>query len=262
MKIYPTKFKSFQRKIVQMGALQKLQNFIQTLIIFWPVYSIDTNSLFWLTFVELPFCHFPPPNNSIRGKDSQIYLSSFSNKRKTTKLFPSPLTFLEWPMLVFRGRTSTWRPHTGLCKFVQNVSTNIWILGKRTNLKLGEVSSLLIFYNITISWLYPLNGFRIIFHCVWIAWQYKHGLSGVRWRHILSRINQIWLCNFPNWQFLSSAPIKRYDYSMLIGVVDLHFQGAHSVPTCLTHTQLLALAKFYSGESYLFNSSICLRSYG
>ena len=71
-KSYPTKFKSFQRKIVQMGALQKLQNSIQTLIIFWPVYPIHTNSLFLVTFEELSFCHFPTPNTSIRGKDSQI----------------------------------------------------------------------------------------------------------------------------------------------------------------------------------------------
>ena len=34
MKSYPTKFKSFLWKIVQMGTLQKLQNSIQTLIIF------------------------------------------------------------------------------------------------------------------------------------------------------------------------------------------------------------------------------------
>ena len=33
---------------------------------------ILTNSLFWVIFVELPFCHFPPPNTSIRGKDSKI----------------------------------------------------------------------------------------------------------------------------------------------------------------------------------------------
>ena len=33
MKSYPTKFKSFQWKIVQMGAFQKSQNSIQTLII-------------------------------------------------------------------------------------------------------------------------------------------------------------------------------------------------------------------------------------
>ena len=67
---YPTKFKSFQRKIVQMGALQKTQNSIQILIILWTVYSIHTNSLFWVILEELPFCDFPPPDTSIRGKDS------------------------------------------------------------------------------------------------------------------------------------------------------------------------------------------------
>ena len=72
MKSYPTKLKSFQRKIVQMGALQKLQNSIQTFIILWPGYPVHTSSLFWVIFEELPFCHFPPPNTSIRGKDSQI----------------------------------------------------------------------------------------------------------------------------------------------------------------------------------------------
>ena len=74
MKSYLTKFKSFPWKIVQMGISQKLQNSIQTLIIFWPVYPIHTNSLFWVIFLELPFCHFPPPNTSIRGKDSKIQL--------------------------------------------------------------------------------------------------------------------------------------------------------------------------------------------
>ena len=87
-----------------MGALRKLQNSIQTLVIFWPVYPIHTNSLFWVTFEELSFCHFLPPNTSIRGKDSQISVDlsfehlSFSSKRKTTILFPSPLTFLQWPI--------------------------------------------------------------------------------------------------------------------------------------------------------------------
>ena len=74
MKSYPTKFKSFLWKIVQMGTLQKLQNSIQTLMISWPVYPIHTNSLFWVIFVELPFCQFPPPNTSNRGKDSKIWL--------------------------------------------------------------------------------------------------------------------------------------------------------------------------------------------
>ena len=45
---------------------------VATLTIFWPVNPIHTNSLFWVIFVELPFCHFPSPNTSIRGKDSKI----------------------------------------------------------------------------------------------------------------------------------------------------------------------------------------------
>ena len=74
MKSYSNKFKSFHRRIVQIGALQKLQNSIQTLTSLWPVYPIHTNSLFWVIFEELPFCHFLPPNTSTSGKDSQIQL--------------------------------------------------------------------------------------------------------------------------------------------------------------------------------------------
>ena len=67
MKSYPIKFESFQRNIVQMGALQKLQNSIQILKILWPVYSIHTNSILddvWIAII-LPF---PPLNTSILAK--------------------------------------------------------------------------------------------------------------------------------------------------------------------------------------------------
>ena len=59
--------------------LQKLQNSIQPLIILWPAYPIHTNSTFWVIFEELPFCHFPPPNTSNHGKDSQIWLIFYLN---------------------------------------------------------------------------------------------------------------------------------------------------------------------------------------
>ena len=39
--------KSFRENIVEMVALQKLQNSLQTPVILWPVYSISTNSLSW-----------------------------------------------------------------------------------------------------------------------------------------------------------------------------------------------------------------------
>ena len=38
MKSYPAKLESFQREIVQVEALQKLQNSTQTRMILWPVY--------------------------------------------------------------------------------------------------------------------------------------------------------------------------------------------------------------------------------
>ena len=62
----------FSGKIVQMGALQKLQNSIQTLQILWPVYPIHTNSLLQVIFEKLSFCHFPLLNTSILAQDSQI----------------------------------------------------------------------------------------------------------------------------------------------------------------------------------------------
>ena len=40
---------------------------------------------------------------------------------------------------------------------------NVWSLGERTGLKLGEVSYLYVFYNIKISELFPLDGFWLIF---------------------------------------------------------------------------------------------------
>ena len=70
---------------------------------------IHTNSPFLVIFEELPFCHFPPLNTSILGKDSNLvdlsfeYLS-FLNKRKTSILFPSPLTFLQLPMVIESSR--------------------------------------------------------------------------------------------------------------------------------------------------------------
>ena len=69
-------------------------------------------------------------------------------------------------MLVSLGGTTTWQLRkSGLCKFVQNISKNVWSSGKCTDLKFGEVSYMYSFisYNIIISWLYTQNGFRINF---------------------------------------------------------------------------------------------------
>ena len=80
----------------------------------------------------------------------------------------------------------TWRFHTELCKFLRNISTNICGLGKRTDLKLGEVSCLFISNKITISWLYPLDSFRLIF---FIAWQWKRSIQRTHPSHNINMIN-------------------------------------------------------------------------
>ena len=85
----------------------------------------------------------------ISGLDSQSKLQTF--------------TLFSARHVGVHGDTPTWRLRTGLCKFVQNISTNIRSLGKRTDLKLGEMSYLFTSYNNIISWRYTLNGFRIIF---------------------------------------------------------------------------------------------------
>ena len=113
MESYPTKLKSFQPKIVQMGASQKLQiTYIQILIILWLVCPIHTNSLFSVIFEELSFSHFPPLNTSVLGKDSQIQLIFhlnilvFQTNGKQPYSFPVLSRFCNF-LLGGDGRTAT-----------------------------------------------------------------------------------------------------------------------------------------------------------
>ena len=55
--------------------------------------------------------------------------------------------------------TPTWRFHTELYKFQWNVSANNSATEYRTDLRLGEAVYLLIFYNVTNSWLLSSDGF-------------------------------------------------------------------------------------------------------
>ena len=62
------------------------------------------------------------------------------------------LRWLFWKK--FSSHFASYFPHN----FIRNISTNISTLEQWINLKLGELSSLIIIYNITISWLYLLLG--------------------------------------------------------------------------------------------------------
>ena len=132
MTSYPAKFKSFQPKVIQMGALEKLQNSTQILIILWLVYPINTNSLFQVIFEELSFCHVPPPNTSILGKDSQIYLIFHLNVLVLQTNVKQPYSF---PVFSRFCNCLSFRLYQKLGKLLETGFFN-----KRTNYSLSIVS--------------------------------------------------------------------------------------------------------------------------
>ena len=65
------------------------------------------------------------------------------------------------------------RLHLKLYKGAWNVSaTNSETVGHK-DLRFGQIVYILVFYNISFSWLLPLDGFKCIFCSVFIAWQWK-----------------------------------------------------------------------------------------
>ena len=95
-------------------------------------------------------------------------------------------------MLVYHRGTPTWHSILG-SKFVQNISRNVRF---RKDLKPGEVSSLSISYNITISWLYTLSGFRIIFSlCDSATHEYIYFMATIIHTLWLAAEQELFYCN-------------------------------------------------------------------
>ena len=66
-------------------------------------------------------------------------------------------------ILVHQNGAPIWRLHTKLYKGAWNVSAkNSETVGHK-DLRLGKIVYILVFYNISFSWLLPLDGFQFIF---------------------------------------------------------------------------------------------------
>ena len=84
--------------------------------------------------------------------------------------------FFLFPAAIFVSleRTQIWCLHTNLSKFVWNIMSNNSSMVDRTDLRLGQSPYLFMVYNVSISWLHSVNGFRFLF---WWRdsenWQYK-----------------------------------------------------------------------------------------
>ena len=92
----------------------------------------------------------------------KIYICALKIYNCALKKMPA-ICYNQYLCIEILWATVIWRFHTELCKFLRNISTNICGLGKRTDVKLGEVFCLFISNKIIISWIYLLNGFRFIF---------------------------------------------------------------------------------------------------
>ena len=68
-------------------------------------------------------------------------------------------------ILVHQNGTPIWRLDTKLYKAAWNVSVNNSETVGHKDLRLGQIVYILVFYNISFSWLLPLDGFKCIFFC-------------------------------------------------------------------------------------------------
>ena len=91
-------------------------------------------------------------------------------------------------------------PYYRPCNFLRNISTNISALRQRTHLKLGELSSLFIVYNIFIFCLYPLLSFWFYF---FIAWQSTHSILNQEY------LLKYWSGNLHTWHQKCSSQLKQ-----------------------------------------------------
>ena len=95
---------------------------------------------------------------------SQVKRKSFYRKKKSRCfcLFPAAI-------LVHQNGTPIWRLHTKIYKGAWNVSANNSKTVDHTDLRLGKLVCVLVFYNISFSWLLPIYLF--------VAWQWKRSMS-------------------------------------------------------------------------------------
>ena len=89
---------------------------------------------------------------------SRVKRKSFYRKSELQMFFLFPAG-----ILVHQNCAPIWRLHTKLYKGAWNVSANNSETVGHKDLRLGKIVYILVFYNISFSWLLPLDGFQFIF---------------------------------------------------------------------------------------------------
>ena len=97
-----------------------------------------------------------------------MFMRTYSSSRVKKKAFIEKVNsrcFCWFPaaILVHQNGAPIWRLHTKLCKGAWNVSANNSETVGHKDLRLGQIFYILVFYNISFSWLLPLDAFQFIF---------------------------------------------------------------------------------------------------
>ena len=96
-----------------------------------------------------------------------MFVHTYASSRVKRKSFyrKSELQMFLFPaaILVHPNGTPIWRLQTKLYKGVWNVSANNSETVGHKDLRRGQIVHVLVFYNMSFSWLLPLDGFQFIF---------------------------------------------------------------------------------------------------
>ena len=109
-----------------------------------------------------------------------MFMRTYASSRVKTKIFCRK-SELQMFLLISGGHTGhqfgtpIWRLHRKLYKGAWNVSANNSETVNHKDLRLEKIVYILVFYNISFSWLLPLDGFQFIFL---VAWQWKRSIFG------------------------------------------------------------------------------------
>ena len=88
------------------------------------------------------------------------------------KVYSRCFCWFSTAILGHQNRAPIWCLHTKLYKGVWNVSANNSETMAHKDLRLGQIVYISVFYNISFSWLLPLDGFQFIF----VAWQWTRSI--------------------------------------------------------------------------------------
>ena len=153
----------------------KIQQF--KLLSFYSAWHQNRKAVSWKKSLSSWFSAVQP-FQVLEGMFAHTYASSRVKRKSFYRKSELQMFLFPAAILVHPNGTPTWRLHTKLYKGVWKVSANNSETVGHKDLRRGQIVHVLVFYNMSFSWLLPLDGFQFIF---FVAWQWKRSIIAVYW---------------------------------------------------------------------------------